>query len=744
MRNLLYYITILFLVYLAPNTQAQSSLSSDSIQVYIEKAESLLKQYKYEESIEIAKVALQNAVFNDDGRSQGYIFNIIAKIYEINEDDGKALDNYLKALTHSQISKSKELETDLHNKIANLYIKRNDYRVKGLEFYDKSYKSAIKLKDTSRMIKPLLNLGEYYISINDYETAYQNLSPAEDLITNKSTSLHKTKLNRLLGKYYVRNEQYQEATESLKKAIEFATRETTNKNNDNELISTFHEELSKAYKTKSELDYQQQKYKEAYVDNEEYIKNLLIAKEIKKEIVLQKASVKFDVELKDEQIKQAKEEKAERDSEFIKWQISIILGVVLILISLAFLISSYKNNIQKKNLNSVLIEKNKELVNAKETAEQVSTLKSQFISTVSHELRTPLYGVIGLTSLLMENPEEKKKAEYLESLKFSGDYLLALINDVLQLSKIETKEVKLEKVSFDIRSLIEGIVNSLHSKQKNNNNTVHINIDKQIKTTLIGDSVRLSQILINLIGNALKFTNNGNIWIKVKCLEYLDNTYKLRFIIKDDGIGIPKTKQKTIFDNFAQVKNQNLEYEGTGLGLAIVKKLIHLHNSEIYIKSEEGVGSEFYFDLSYEKAIKDEEIASNKGENISIGTTNFNVLIVDDNRINQIVTQNILKKKGYTCDVASNGSDAIDMLKKGNFDLVLMDINMPEMNGLDATKVIRTFNIHIPIIALTAVEEGEIREQALSVGMNDVIIKPYDTQQFFQTIMRNIARVKLI
>lgn len=731
-------------MYLAPNTQAQSSLSSDSIQVYIEKAESLLKQYKYEESIEIAKVALQNAVFNDDGRSQGYIFNIIAKIYEINEDDGKALDNYLKALTHSQISKSKELETDLHNKIANLYIKRNDYRVKGLEFYDKSYKSAIKLKDTSRMIKPLLNLGEYYISINDYETAYQNLSPAEDLITNKSTSLHKTKLNRLLGKYYVRNEQYQEATESLKKAIEFATRETTNKNNDNELISTFHEELSKAYKTKSELDYQQQKYKEAYVDNEEYIKNLLIAKEIKKEIVLQKASVKFDVELKDEQIKQAKEEKAERDSEFIKWQISIILGVVLILISLAFLISSYKNNIQKKNLNSVLIEKNKELVNAKETAEQVSTLKSQFISTVSHELRTPLYGVIGLTSLLMENPEEKKKAEYLESLKFSGDYLLALINDVLQLSKIETKEVKLEKVSFDIRSLIEGIVNSLHSKQKNNNNTVHINIDKQIKTTLIGDSVRLSQILINLIGNALKFTNNGNIWIKVKCLEYLDNTYKLRFIIKDDGIGIPKTKQKTIFDNFAQVKNQNLEYEGTGLGLAIVKKLIHLHNSEIYIKSEEGVGSEFYFDLSYEKAIKDEEIASNKGENISIGTTNFNVLIVDDNRINQIVTQNILKKKGYTCDVASNGSDAIDMLKKGNFDLVLMDINMPEMNGLDATKVIRTFNIHIPIIALTAVEEGEIREQALSVGMNDVIIKPYDTQQFFQTIMRNIARVKLI
>ena len=220
--------------------------------------------------------------------------------------------------------------------------------------------------------------------------------------------------------------------------------------------------------------------------------------------------------------------------------------------------------------------------------------------------------------------------------------------------------------------------------------------------------------------------------------------YQLRFIIKDDGIGIPKSKQETIFDNFAQVKNQNQEYEGTGLGLAIVKKLIHLHNSEIHIKSEENVGSEFSFDLSYEKAIKEKDISSKSGDNISIGTTNFNILIVDDNKINQIVTQNILKKKGYTCDLASNGMDAIDMLKNENFDLVLMDINMPEMNGLDATTVVRTFNTHIPIIALTAVEEGEIRDQALSVGMNDVIIKPYDTQQFFQTIMKNISKVKYI
>lgn len=411
---------------------------------------------------------------------------------------------------------------------------------------------------------------------------------------------------------------------------------------------------------------------------------------------------------------------------------------------MAFLASAYNNNRQKKRLNNVLIEKNKELISAKETAEQVAILKSQFISTVSHELRTPLYGVIGLTSLLMEDPNNEKKNEYLESLKFSGDYLLALINDVLQLSKIETNEIQLEKVSFDLKSLIEGIVNSLRTKQKSNNNKVHISIDKKINSALLGDSIRLSQILINLIGNALKFTKDGNIWINVICLESTSTHNTLRFVIKDDGIGIPKSKQKAIFENFAQVKNDSQEYEGTGLGLAIVKKLIHLHNSEIHIVSSEGTGSKFYFDLKYEKAFKEQKEYAEQRENISIGTSNFNVLIVDDNKINQVVTQNILRKKGYTCNIANNGAAAIEMVKGEAFDLILMDINMPEMNGLDATKVIRTFNTNIPIIALTAVEEGEIRNQALSVGMNDVIVKPYDTQQFFQTIMRNISKIKMV
>ncbi|MFD2561070.1 tetratricopeptide repeat-containing hybrid sensor histidine kinase/response regulator [Aquimarina rubra] len=746
MSNSLNQIVILFVVFISLNAMAQTPLDGSSIQSHIEQAEILLEEYKYEQALEKAQIAYKTAKYNDDEKNLAKIHDIIARVHELNGQESEAITNYTIAKTYASSSKTIYLKAKLYNNLGNLFIRNESTKYKGINHYKKGYEIAKEIKDTLNMVKPLLNLADYYINNNDYETSDEYLTKVRAFIGKDMNiaSPQKTKLSNLLGRYFLQVRRYERADEHVQNAISFAKNEIENPENNKSLISTYHKELATSYLTKYKIYKAQKEFESATPYLEKHYENLLKSEDLTKEIALQRAIIEFKVDQMKDQVEQANKKDDENYSKEIKWQISIILGVVLILISLAFLISSYKNNLQKKKLNNDLIGKNKELINAKETAEQVSTLKSQFISTVSHELRTPLYGVIGLTSLLMENPEAKKKNEYLESLKFSGDYLLALINDVLQLSKIETNEVKLEKVSFDLRSLVEGIVNSLHSKQKNNNNTVHIEIDSTIKTTLLGDSVRLSQILINLIGNALKFTNNGNIWIKVKCLDYQDDNYHLRFIVKDDGIGIPKSKQETIFDNFAQVKNQNQEYEGTGLGLAIVKKLIHLHKSEIFINSEEGVGSEFTFDLSYEKAIKEQDISSQTGESISIGTTNFNILIVDDNKINQIVTQNILKKKGYTCNLASNGMDAIDMVKNEDFDLILMDINMPEMNGLDATTVIRTFNTHIPIIALTAVEEGEIRDQALSVGMNDVIIKPYDTQQFFQTIMKNISKVKYI
>lgn len=737
------HIAILFLLCFWHGLNSQSSTSADSIPELIERAQEYLENYQYEKSLSILKSALQASRYNQDDLSQAEIYRILGNNFESTGLFSKAKIHYGKGLTFAEIAQNVEFESKLNNDLGRLYTKMPKHKKKAAKTLDNAYKLALKTKDSALIIKPLLNAAALSIDKKAFKTSLKHLSLAKNYLTNQTSLLDKTRFNNLYTKYYVYTKKNKQALSAIHNNIALEAELDNNSSNKKETIQIY-TEIAYAHKTASEIAKNQKDFQKALDHRIQFENNINRSSDLAKSIELQKALIKFDVGLKDEQLRRSKKVAAERDSVTVKWQISIILGIVVILISLAFLISSYKNNLQKKKLNSDLIEKNKELVTAKETAEQVSTLKSQFISTVSHELRTPLYGVIGLTSLLMENPENNKRKEYLDSLKFSGDYLLALINDVLQLSKIESNEVTLEKVPFNLKTLIEGIVNSLRSKQEKNNNEVHIIIDKKIDTNLMGDSVRLSQVLINLIGNALKFTKNGNIWITIDCKSEDKDSYKLNFSIKDDGIGIPDSKQKTIFDNFAQVKNENQEYAGTGLGLAIVRKLIHLHDSEIFIKSEESNGSEFYFDLVFEKALSDKKVGiEEEEEDLSIGTSNFNILIVDDNKINQIVTQNILKKKGYTCELAGNGVQAVEKVKESQFDLVLMDINMPEMNGLEATAAIRTFNTIIPIIALTAVEEGEIREEAISIGMNDVIIKPYDTQQFFQTIIKNISRVKL-
>ncbi len=706
------------------------SVSGDSIHLIIKEAESLQNAFKYEQSIKIAEKALTLAQFNDDSKNKGYIYKVIAHNYEINNDIDKAIENYKKALIYAKLSNTKHLESKLYNNIGCLEVKNENSITSGISNYNKAYNLANKINDTVLMISPLINLGDHYIMKKEYKMAYPYLNKAKKLIDTKASNLHKTKINCLLAQYFLNVRRYKNAEKYINKAIIFASEENIT------------EELAKAYKTNSDLHFAQKDYKRAYIYLNNYYKNLVKSNNDKRLIELQKANVKYEVDQYKRDLEVAEGEAIERKFQVIRWKTTIVLGIILIVISLIFTISSYRNNAQKKKLNNDLLEKNSELIKAKETAEQVSVLKSQFVSTVSHELRTPLYGVIGLTSMLMQDHPEEKKKEYLRSLKFSGDYLLALINDVLQLSKIETNEVLLEKTPFDIRSLVESIVSSLRSKQKNNNNTTHINIDHNIPKTLNGDSIRLSQILINLIGNALKFTQNGDIWITITHLNKLNNKHLLKFAIKDNGIGIPIDKQETIFENFVQVKNTDQEHQGTGLGLSIVKKLIELHNSTIRINSVENKGTEFFFELYFDEAFPSSKIISKDNSIHDIGTATYHILIVDDNKINQVVTQSILKKNGYTFDIAIHGKEAIEKAKDNSYDLILMDINMPEMNGLEATKIIRTFNFTIPIIALTAVEEGEVRDQALEVGMNDVIIKPYDTQQFFQTIIKNISKAK--
>ena len=430
-----------------------------------------------------------------------------------------------------------------------------------------------------------------------------------------------------------------------------------------------------------------------------------------------------------------------------KYKHYVIYGALLVLFLGVLLIVIYRNDKSKKRLTRMLKTRNENLEEAKEEAEKLSRLKSQFVSTVSHELRTPLYGVVGLTSLLLEdNTLSAQENQYLKSLKFSGDYLLNLINDILSLSKIESNKITLEKRPFNIRELVEDVINSFQYQLDQRNNKIHLYIDKKIPPFLRGDEVPLSQILINLIGNAVKFTTKGNIWVFLKLRSINHDVTAINFIIKDDGPGIPKEKHDEIFENFSQLDRDKDEYQGTGLGLSIVKKLIDLLNGEIKLISDEGEGATFSFNLKFD-AVKESNLTIEKKRNehsLSIAHKDFGksykVLIVEDNKINQIVTKNILLRENFECEVVDNGISAIEYVKNGKFDLVLMDLNMPLMSGIEASIKIREFDKEIPIVALTAIEIEDVREDIKRAEIDDIINKPFDKNEFYKVILRNINK----
>src|SRR5690606_34956178 len=298
-----------------------------------------------------------------------------------------------------------------------------------------------------------------------------------------------------------------------------------------------------------------------------------------------------------------------------------------------------------------------------------------------HELRTPLYAVTGLTHLLLEESPTENQKEHLNSLKFSGEYLLSLINNILDLNKLEARKVEIHETSFNLEKRISDVLIALKNSADDKNTKLHFIFDPEIPKKLKGDPLKISQILINLLGNSIKFTENGDIWIKVNRVNQVGQQVFLHFEIKDNGEGITKEKQSAIFDNFTQGSMQiNRKFGGTGLGLSIVKNLLNLMNSEIQLESELGKGSTFSFDLKFE-AFESPGVTKSGPGMASVPLSNEimhhkNILIVEDNKINQMITRKILEKHLVKCDVADNGTIAIDKVKRNNFDLILMDIHM--------------------------------------------------------------------
>ncbi|GAA4319164.1 ATP-binding protein [Pontixanthobacter gangjinensis] len=693
--------------------------------------------YHYEQAIDITHSLLTKA---KDLKNHYYIskgYNFLGHIYTDKKDSARARKNYTLGLEYAYLSKNDTLLMHAYNNLGNVYSEIPQTTYKGISFYNEAIKEAKKVGSPLDVITPRTNIGWTYLDLGQHKKAYPYIHNSLELLdsTEVTDSLDKeykeylySQIYMLHGRYFSQEKEYDTARYYFETSLRMVEKDSAIL-----LAADTYREYSKMLAQKGD-------YKKAYEAQQKYIdyNEQVFEKEKLKQTEIANARFNLNQYKKDLLIAE-KEQKYQNDiiqksKEKVVVMVFSSIGMIFILVFL------YKVNRDRQNLIEKLKHKNVQYRDAKVEAEKLSLLKTRFFSTVSHEIRTPLYGVIGLTSLLLEDKSLDKHKSDLKSLKFSADYLLALINDVLQMNKMESNEVKLENVSFNLRDLMNSIVNSFEFTRVQNRNKIHLDIDESIPAYLIGDSVRLSQVLMNLVGNATKFTERGNIHIIARQIDSEAETSKIYFEIKDDGPGIPESKKKVIFEEFSQLSNSNYNYQGTGLGLPIVKRLLKLFRSKINLESEEGKGSTFSFSILFKVDTSKKEIEKPEEEFKSLHNEDRKrILIVDDNRINQVVTKRILEKKDFECEVAGDGQTAIDLVQNGNYDLVLMDVNMPGISGLEATKEIRKFDQHIPVLALTAVEVEEIREEIQAAGMSGIIIKPYDVQQFYQIVYKNLS-----
>ena len=738
MKNLLICLCAFFcfLITFAENRPQDQDEINANIEQFLSNAEKAINEVDFDEALNQLKTALDLSKSINHKRYIALSSSILAQLYYVRHDLDKAATELQRAVA---IQRNIDDESGLaysYVNYAKIFNSLNNYE-RSTDYLNLAEEIYSKLNNSEGLGIVALNRGILALNtVKDPERARVLLREASERLEESPNDYEKSRLHYYMGRTQLALQNYGEAISQGEKGLAIS------RNNDfgsMEMANT--QLLSQTYEVTGE-------YGKAleHLHRSNAVRDSIY--DLNKEALASDATARYGVDSMKNNLNEITKLYAESERSLKVNKLTTILSVALITILSLLTLSLYKNNNLRARANDLLQKKNSELVTAKENAEKASLAKAQFLSTITHELRTPLYAVTGLTHLLLEESPTENQKEHLNSLKFSGEYLLSLINNILDLNKLEAKKVEMLETSFNLRKRISDVLIALKNSAEDKNSRLHLDFEDNIPKKLKGDPLKISQILINLIGNAIKFTDAGDIWVRVKMLSQNGNKVLLKFEIEDNGEGISKEKQKAIFENFTQGSLQiNRKFGGTGLGLSIVKNLLNLMNSEIYLESELGEGAIFYFELEFEALepimVSENAIRMEEPQEYSNDIMHHKkILIVEDNKINQMITRKILEKQKVICDVADNGTIAIEKAKNDKFDLILMDIHMPGISGIEATSAIRKFNSHIPIVALTAVTLDENLDEFYLNGFNDIIPKPYKTEEFFHKINKYLSQEK--
>ena len=607
----------------------------------------------------------------EDHHNQARVLKSIGTIYEFFGDRRSAIEHYEKSVQEARISGDINIESNAYNPLSGIYLNQGKIK-QSMEMIEKSIQMKQESGDTRGLAFALYGRGKIYTKTKEFEKAEIDLKESIDIHVRMGEKIGLGMSYHKLGFLYMEMGLNDLAKQTLIRSIEFSK--------DHNLAMVKYKSnylLYLIFKDEGDINKALQ-YHERYIKE----KDVVINTQTFKLIDSYEALMKMQAVERETQIKR---EKAE-------------------------------------------------ILRKKKMAEQASKMKEDFLSTMSHEIRTPLNAVITITSLLKERSKKDEK-QLLDSLKFSANNLMLIINDILDFTKLDAGKVKLELHPTRLNVLVEKITNTYSSMAQEKGLKLSAEIDEWLSEAYLMDEIKISQMLANLISNAIKFTEKGSIEVRISKVAEEKRVDTIRFKVSDTGMGIPKEDREVIWESFTQPKQLTTRTEGgSGLGLSIVKKLLKLHKSDISLKSEPGKGSEFWFDLMLEKAAAEPKPSEEHTDQLK----GLKVLIADDMMVNAMVAGKLLSTWGMEIDHANDGFEAITMSEKTRFDFILMDIHMPELDGFEATKRIRESadnpNQETPIFALTADVTAE-QQEIYSPYFNEFMLKPIDRDKLLQAFL---------